>query len=157
MGLRKVCFGPSLTFQVRGASIDRSALHIALEDGKISFTTNVDGHITGAFFEGDGEVLLTPPDQVERASMTLFTGMAILEARFESGYLRFNDQTFSDLQPYLRHIDDAKEFASQWDETARSLADSDALRLLTTFSHSLSSKDDLANIPKSPGEHENTI
>jgi Peptidase family M1 domain len=139
--LRNVGLDPAATFHIRAASIDRSALHITLEDGKISFTTNIQGHVTGAFFEGDGEVLLTPPDQAERASMTLFTGMAILEERFESGYLRFNDQTFSDLQPFLRPQGDAKDFASQWDETARNLADSDALRLLATFSRSLPTKD----------------
>ena len=135
--LASVGLDASLTFRVRGASIDRSALHITLEDGEISLTTSIDGHVTGAFFEGEGEVLLTPPDQVERASMTLFTGMAILEERFATAYLRFNDQTFSDLRPNLRPADDAKDFASRWDETARNLADSDALRLLATFSHSL--------------------
>lgn len=135
--LASVGLDASLTFHVRGASIDRSALHITLEDGEISFATSIDGHITGAFFEGEGEVLLTPPDQVERASMTLFTGMAILEERFATAYFRFNDQTFSDLQPSLRPADNAKDFASRWDESARNLADSDALRLLATFSHSL--------------------
>ena len=135
--LASVGLDASLTFRVRGASIDRSALHITLEDGEISLTTSIDGHVTGAFFEGEGEVLLTPPDQVERTSMTLFTGMAILEERFATAYLRFNDQTFSDLRPNLRPADDAKDFASRWDETARNLADSDALRLLATFSHSL--------------------
>jgi len=64
---------------VRGASLDRSAIHITLEDGTIAFTKDVLGRITGAFFEGDGEVLLAPPNDVERRSMSLFTGMAILE------------------------------------------------------------------------------
>jgi hypothetical protein len=135
--LRDVGLDASQTFHIRGASIDRSALHVTLEDGEISFTSGVDGHITGAFFEGDGEVLLTPPNQVERASMTLFTGMAILEERFTTGYLRFNDQTFTELQPFLRPTDDAKEFSSRWNDTARNLSEPDALRLLATFSRSL--------------------
>ena len=135
--LANVGLDSSHTYRIRGASIDRSAVHITLDDGKISFTNTIDGHVTGAFFEGEGEVLLPPPDQVERASMTLFTGMAILEERFATAYFRFNDQTFSELQPFLRPVDDAKEFASRWDETARNLAAADALRLLTTFSRSL--------------------
>ncbi|MGB7865778.1 MAG: hypothetical protein WCF74_20480, partial [Candidatus Sulfotelmatobacter sp.] len=61
-------------FRVRDSSIDRSAVHITLEDGTIAFTRDVLGKITGAFFEGDGEVLLVPRDQVERRSMSLFTG-----------------------------------------------------------------------------------
>lgn len=135
--LRGVGLDPAQTFHIRGASIDRSSLHITLEDGEISFTKTVEGHITGAYFEGDGEVLITPPNRVERASMTLFTGMAILEERFATGYLRFNDRTFADLQPFLRPTDDANEFSSRWNETAHNLAELDALRLLSTFSRSL--------------------
>jgi Peptidase family M1 domain len=153
--LRSVGLDPTLTFRVRGASIDRSALHVTLEDGEISFTTTIDGHVTGAFFEGDGEVLLTPPNQVERASMTLFTGMAILEERIASAYLRFNDQTFSELQPYLRPADDPKAFASRWDEAARNLADADALRLLGMFSHSLPVKGKSSPETKQPNEKQN--
>ena len=62
--LRDVGLDPSQTFHIRGASLDRAALHITFEDGEISFTTAVNGHITGAFFEGDGEVLLRPPTQL---------------------------------------------------------------------------------------------
>ena len=135
--LRGVGLDSTRTFHIRGASLDRSALHITLEDGEISFTTAVNGHVTGAFFEGEGEVLLTPPNQVERGSMALFTGMAILEERFATSYLRFNDETFQELQPYLRASEDAKEFSSRWNQTAHNLAEADALRLLATFSRSL--------------------
>ena len=82
---------PTRVYQVRGASLDRSAVHITLEDGTIGFTQDVMGRITGAFFEGYGEVLLTPPNEVERRSMSLFTGMAILEEHFATAYFRFND------------------------------------------------------------------
>jgi hypothetical protein len=74
--LGQVGLNPALVYQVRGASLDRSAVHITLEDGTIAFTQDVMGRITGAFFEGEGEVLLTPPSDVERKSMGLFTGMA---------------------------------------------------------------------------------
>ena len=135
--LRGVGLDPARTFHIRGASLDRSALHITFDDGEIAFTSEVNGHITGAFFEGDGEVLLRPPNKVERGSMALFTGMAILEERFTTSYLRFNDETFAELQPYLRPSQIAKEFSSHWDETAHNLAEGDAVRLLSTFSRSL--------------------
>ena len=125
------------TYRIRGASVDRSVLHITLEDGEISFTAGVDGHVTGALFEGDGEVLLTPPNRVERSAMGLFTGMAILEERFATAYMRFNDDTFDELKPYLRPAEDAQEFTSHWNETARNLAEFDSLRLLVSFSRSL--------------------
>ncbi|HLV88674.1 MAG TPA: M1 family aminopeptidase [Candidatus Sulfotelmatobacter sp.] len=121
-------------YQVRGASLERSSVHISLEDGKIAFTQDVMGRITGAFFEGDGEVLLAPPNDVERRSMSLFTGMAILEEHFATAYFRFNDDVWSELRPDLRETGDKQEFVQRWDPTARNLAGVDAMRLLMSFS-----------------------
>ena len=135
--LRNIGLDKSRVYRVRGASLDRSALHLTLEDGTIAFTQDVFGRITGAFFEGDGEVLLASQDKAERSSMALFTGMAILEEQFGTAYFRFNDDTYAELQPWLRPSDHAQEFVSQWDETARNLADFDALRLLMSIDHFL--------------------
>ena len=79
------------------------------------------GRVTGAFFEGEGEILLSPPNQYERASMALFTGGAILEERFVTAYFRFNDDTFAELRPSLVPVDYGQAFVSQWNETARNL------------------------------------
>ena len=135
--LRKVGLDPARTYHVRDAALDWPGLHLTLEDGEISFTKDVAGKITGAFFEGDGEVLLTPPNKVERASMALFTGMAILEDRFSTAYFRFNDDLFGQLQAHLRPTPDAEEFASHWNESAVHLNELDAMRLLVSFSKSL--------------------
>lgn len=137
MRLRTVGLDPTRIFHIREGSFDRPGFHITLDDGTIAFTQDVAGRVTGAFFEGDGEVLLLPPNQVERASMALFTGAAILEEKFGSGYFRFNDDTFAELQPSLRPTDNAVEFASHWSATAQNLAEIDALRLLVSFSRSL--------------------
>lgn len=134
--LQSVGLDPARGYHIRDVSIVRPALQILLEDGEIAFTADVAGRVTGAYFEGDGELLLTPPNQVERASMTLFTGMAILEERFSSAYFRFNDNTFAELQPYLRSAQD-QNFALRWNDAAKSLAEQDALRLLSSFSHFL--------------------
>ncbi len=135
--LRTVGLDPARVFRIRGASFERAAIHFSLDDGTIAFTRDVYGRVTGAFFEGDGEVLLSPPNQAERASMALFTGAAILEERFETAYFRFNDDTFRELQPWLRAADEPEAFARQWDETARNLAEQDSLRLLLSFSQLL--------------------
>ncbi len=124
-------------FQVRETSFDRAAFHVTLEDGIIAFTEDVAGRVTGAFFEGYGEILLAPPDRAERGSMALFTGGAILEERFATAYFRFNDRTFAELQPTLRPAENAAEFASRWNETAHNLAQGDGLRLLMSFSRFL--------------------
>jgi hypothetical protein len=135
--LSDVGLDPTRVFKVRDASLDRSAIHISLDDGTIAFTKDVLGRITGAFFEGDGQVLLTPPNDVERKSMSLFTGMAILEERFSTAYFRFNDDTAAQLQPGLRAPEEAEQFAARWDPTARNLAQVDAMRLLANFSELL--------------------
>src|SRR5438552_3730746 len=135
--LRSVGLDRSRVYKARDISFDRGAFHITLDDGTIAFTEDVMGRVTGAFFEGDGEVLLIPPNQVERASMALFTGAAILEERFVSAYFRFNDDTFAEMQPSLRPADDGAQFVAQWNQTASNLAESDALRLLLSFSRML--------------------
>src|SRR5271155_5968899 len=99
--IRSVGLDPQRVYSVRDASIDRPNLHIDLDDGTLAFTEDICGRITGAFFEGEGEIRLRPPNRVERGSLALFTGMAILEEQFSSGYLRFNDDTAAVLRPYL--------------------------------------------------------
>ena len=139
--LRSVGLDPERVYHVRDASLERSGIHITLEDGTIAFTQDVMGRITGAFFEGDGEVLLSPPNEVERRSMSLFTGMAILEERFETAYFRFNDDTFDQLKPDLRANSEGHDFFQHWNETAKNLAQVDAMRLLLSFGRLLPAED----------------
>ena len=139
--LRGAGLDASRVYKIREASFDRDQLHITLEDGVIAFTSDVLGRVTGAFFEGQGEVLVIPPNEGERASMTLFTKAAVLEEIFTTAYFRFNDDTFSDLQPSLRPPEDASEFVNKWSQAARNLAEWDALRLFMTFSCYLPSTD----------------
>jgi hypothetical protein len=135
--LQSVGLDKSRVYNIREVTLERAAFHITFDDGTIAFTEDVDGRVTGAFFEGEGEVLLIPNSQAERASMTLFTGAAILEEKFVTAYFRFNDDTFTELQPALRAAANSQEFVSQWDSTARNLAQLDALRLLLSFSNNL--------------------
>lgn len=132
--LRSVPLEADRTFHVREAAIDREDLHLYLNDGTIGFTRDVAGHVTGAFFEGEGEVLLRPPDLAERTSLGLFTGLGVLDEKFTSAYLRFNDDTFAQLQPYMLKIDSVPTFAADNERVTTSLAAMDALRLLGTFS-----------------------
>jgi hypothetical protein len=135
--LRSVALDPHRVYHVRDAAIDRPNLHLDFDDGTLAFTEDICGRITGAFFEGEGEVRLRPPNRVERGSLALFTGMAILEEQFSSGYLRFNDATAAALQPFLKPEPEGSEFIQSFDEISRTLAEFDALRLLMDFSHFL--------------------
>ncbi len=135
--LGSVPLDPQRVFHIRGAAIDRPNLHLDFDDGTLAFTEDICGRITGAYFEGEGEVLLRPPNRVERESMALFTGMAILEEQFTSGYLRFNDDTAAELRSYLSPVEDQEDFAPRANASTRALAMLDTLRLLIDFSHFL--------------------
>src|ERR1700727_2560687 len=78
-------------YKVREISILLEDLHISISDGTMAFMREVDGHITGAVFEGAGEVLLVPPNRAERTSLALFTGSAVMEQPFQTAYFRFSD------------------------------------------------------------------
>jgi Peptidase family M1 domain len=124
---------PSRVYRIREAELDRDAVHISLNDGTIAFTLEAGGHITGALFAGDGEILLQPPNTVERASLALFTRAAILEEHFSIAYLRFNDEVYRELESSLRPADQPGAFVVRWEETALTLSQEDALRLLISF------------------------
>ena len=119
-------------YQVREVSIMMEDLHISISDGTIAFVREVNGHITGAMFEGAGEVLLVPPNRAERTSLALFTGSAVLEQRFQSAYLRFaDDKIVNELRGGLRgHAEEAQEFVTRWQQPALLLARGDALPIL---------------------------
>ena len=119
-------------YQVREVSIMMEDLHISISDGTIAFVREVNGRITGAMFEGVGEVLLVPPNRAERTSLALFTDSAVLEQRFQSAYLRFaDDKIVNELKSGLRgHAEDAQEFITRWQQPALLLARGDALPIL---------------------------
>jgi len=119
-------------YHVREVSIMMEDLHISISDGTIGFVREVNGRITGAMFEGVGEVLLVPPNRAERTSLALFTGSAVLEQRFQSAYFRFaDDKIVNDLRAGLRgHAEDAQEFVTRWQQPALMLARGDALPIL---------------------------
>jgi|SRR5580658_2547739 hypothetical protein len=137
--IRSVGLDPQRVYRVRDAAIDRPNLHLDFDDGTLAFTEDICGRITGALFEGEGEIRLRPPNRAERGSLALFTGMAILEEQFTSGYLRFNDDTATVLQRYLSPApaSEGAEFTKEWGDTSRRLAEFDALQLLLNFSHFL--------------------
>jgi len=131
--LRSVGLDPQRVFKIRDAALDREDVHLWLTDGTIAFTQGVDGRVTGAYFEGDGEVLIRPPDRMERASLGLFINAGVLEEKFSSAYLRFNDDTAKELEPFLRPPEDAADFVARNDSRARNLAEIDAMRLCISF------------------------
>jgi Peptidase family M1 domain len=127
-------FDPKDVYIVREVSILREDLHISISDGTMALLRAVNGHVTGAVFEGVGEVLLVPPNRAERTSLALFTGSAVLEQRFQSAYFRFSDDKLAqELRAGFRRpaeAEAAQEFTARWQDPARLLARGDVLPIL---------------------------
>src|SRR5207248_11409632 len=116
-------------YRIRDADLDRGSVHISLHDGTIAFTEETDGHVTGAIFRGDGEILLIPPNTVERGSLAFFTQAAILEESFSFAYFRFHDDVLNELRHAFRPADDPAALVTELNKVAPDFAASDALRL----------------------------
>src|SRR5215470_5767450 len=98
-------------YEIRQVNIDREDLHLALSDGTIGLMRTADGRVTGAIFEGTGEILLLPPNRAERTSLVLFTGSGVLEQAFNSAYMRFfDDKLVEELRAGFRPAEEVQEF-----------------------------------------------
>jgi hypothetical protein len=123
----------SKVYRIRDATFDREDVHFALNEGWIIVGEQVSGHITSAFFVGDGEVLIIPPDLRERSSLALFFRAAVLEEKFTSAYFRFFDDHFlNELEPFLRSGENAG-ITQRANPAAKELSKTDALRLLMAY------------------------
>ena len=141
--LRSAGLDETKVFHVREAVLERGELHLYLTDGTIAFTHDVMGRVTGAYFEGEGEVLMRPPNLTEHASLGLFSGRGVLDEHFTAAYLRFNSDLPGELKSYLRDTEEQEEFVRAHGQQAQALAELDALRLLESFTENAAlSKDD---------------
>lgn len=137
VALYRDLLNPSLNvhyvYQVRGVAIDREDIHVTLSDGMLGLIEAVDGRVTGAVFEGSGEILLIAPNRAERTSLALFTGAAVLEEKFSSAYFRFvDDKLVADLSAGFRKADpvDVEDFINRWRQPTRDLARGDCLPVM---------------------------
>ncbi|HLJ28583.1 MAG TPA: M1 family aminopeptidase [Candidatus Angelobacter sp.] len=143
-------FSAADVHHVRGVAIDREDLHIVLTDGVIGLMQAVDGHVTGAFFEGDGQILVIPPDRAERTSLALFTHSGVLDTQFQTAYLRFfDDKLVQALKSGFRPQDNPgqnAQYAEKWQKLAESLAPMDSLQLLQAMTNSADSTSQLLHL-----------
>jgi len=128
--LASVHLDPDHVFRVRDVSVETKEIHLTFTDGLIAFAEPVEGVITGAYFQGEGEVLVLPPERVERESLALFTGNAVLEEKFTQGFFRFRGGEMEALASRLKMAVAATDFLAAGDGVTQSLASSDALALL---------------------------
>lgn len=117
--LNNASVDPSQVYVLRNARITRDRVNLFFNRGFIDFLTKAQGEIIGAVFSGQGEVLLIPPDTVEKQSLAQFTQSPILEEQFTAVYLRFTDHTGQELlaaasRPDPEDSEQPPDFGSQW-------------------------------------------
>jgi len=83
---------------VNNLQLKRDAGNFTLKSGELYFITPVEGRVTGAVFIGDGEFSLTPPIDVEKNSLKIFTGEGSITEPFTKLTLRFTDKTFEEIK-----------------------------------------------------------
>jgi hypothetical protein len=133
--LDQVSVAPSQVYYIRDARITRGGISFYFDRGFVGFFTPVAGRVTGAVFLGDGEVLLIPPNPVEKRSLAQFTKSAVLEESITSAYMRFTDDTARELLRMARKPgpDDPQpppDFAQGWNAKARPLNAEYSTRIL---------------------------
>src|SRR5215212_4885842 len=83
---------------VNNLKLKRDAANFTLKSGELYFITPVEDHVTAAVFIGDGEMSLTPPTDVEKHSLSIFTNEGTITEQFSKLVLRFTDKTFDEVK-----------------------------------------------------------
>jgi len=83
---------------VNNLVIKRDAGVFTLRSGEIYFASEVEHREVGAVFFGDGELSLTPPTDIEKHSLKLFTDEPTITESFDRLILRFTDKTFDEVK-----------------------------------------------------------
>jgi len=78
--------------------LKRDAGTFLLKSGEIYFLKPVQGKTVGAVFIGSGEFQITPPVDVEKKSLAIFTDSPDMKEPFDALTMFFTDSTFADIQ-----------------------------------------------------------
>ncbi|MGA8224787.1 MAG: M1 family aminopeptidase, partial [Candidatus Acidiferrales bacterium] len=121
-------------YTVEELNLRRDIVNLRLMDGKLAFLQALDGRVTGAVFTGHGHIFATPHDRGERQSLAQFLGVPILDQSFSRAYLRFTDDTASEIKLQL---DSSKsvpssdpDFAETWEPVIANLNPWHSLRIM---------------------------
>ena len=121
-------------YAVEELNLRRDIVNLRLMDGKLAFLQALDGRVTGAVFTGHGHIFATPHDRGERQSLAQFLGVPILDQSFSRAYLRFTDDTGSEIQKQLESSHAAQaidpDFTQSWEPVIANLNPWHSLRVM---------------------------
>jgi Peptidase family M1 domain len=140
--LREIRLDPEQSYRVRDLFLEREDIKLYFTDGHLLFAAPFEGRTLAALFVAseptdEGEILLIPPTEPERKSLTRFTGQPILNEKFRTAMLFFTDDTADQLRAALAgnefnrlDIEAGKRLAPNWTPPLRNLFAGLALRTL---------------------------
>ena len=94
---------------VRDLRLRRKRVTLTFERGRMIFLKPVDEIVTGLLFWGNGTLVAIPPNKTEKQQLSLFTGSPTLNEHFSAAYIRFTDDTYSELINQSRAAQDTGE------------------------------------------------
>jgi Peptidase family M1 domain len=83
---------------VSDLTLKRDAATFHLRSGILCFVAPVNGKVTGAVFNGDGNLVLDPRTDSERASLRLLTREDGFSENFSQAVFRFTDSTYEEIK-----------------------------------------------------------
>ncbi len=124
-------------YSVKDLTLRRDVVSFTFSEGELSFLEPLGGRITGAFFSGRGHAIATPHERGERRSLAQFIGVPILDQSFSEAYIRFTDDTATELQRQFAAdgIEPASDpkFTAHWIPLAAGLAPTHSLRTMVDW------------------------
>jgi hypothetical protein len=124
-------------YSIRDLHLRRDVVSLTLFEGELAFLAPLDGKITGVVFAGRGRIIALPPDPAERRSIAHFVGVPLLDQAVSRAYIRFTDDTASELLSQL-HEANAQPisdpgFVDSWKTTVAGLNPEHSLRVMADF------------------------
>jgi hypothetical protein len=83
---------------VKDLTLERGGAVFHFDAGSFYFYTPVEGHVTGAVFEGKGSFTLAPEQKSEQKSLALLTKSPTMNQDFSTLVLRFTDGTAEEIR-----------------------------------------------------------
>jgi hypothetical protein len=136
--LNRVQPDPGATYKIGPTNrieLRRGDGKLSFDEGNLAFFAPLDGKVTGIVFSGHGHILAAPRDPVEKQQLARFLGAPVLDQDFTTAYIRFTDDTDTEL---LRDLKTAlvpaaanSAFADAWQATVAQRNPAHSFRIMS--------------------------
>ena len=116
--------------QVNDVTLRKDTLELHFKRGVLHLAKPIEGQVTGAFFEGEGTMTLTLPNEMEKKALRREYGADSVSEAFTQVVMRFDDKTAIELREMVRPATQAaNDPSSTWAGRNKILYNSDNLQI----------------------------